>query len=243
MKVKSSVIVVAAGRGSRMLSDTKKQFMFLGDKPVVDYSIEFFTRCSFLDEIVLVVAKEDVEYCEKIMGDKVSRVVEGGRTRQESVYNGLKNVNCKTDVVIIHDAARPFVGLLDLEKLVSSAYDCGSATFGVFVKDTVKLKDDNVRTLQTLDRDKLIAVQTPQAFRYSEILKAHEVAKEIGYCGTDDTSLIERCGGATEIVVGSYFNIKITTKEDLVFADAIRKAYLASNSNNSSTSIRGEMNC
>ena len=96
MKVKSSVIVVAAGRGSRMLSDTKKQFMFLGDKPVVDYSIEFFTRCSFLDEIVLVVAKEDVEYCEKIMGDKVSRVVEGGRTRQESVYNGLKNVNCKT---------------------------------------------------------------------------------------------------------------------------------------------------
>lgn len=222
MNIRSSVVVLAAGKGSRM-GNKKKQFMLLGDKPIVNYSLEFFESCSFIDEIILVVAKEDIEYCRNNIY-KVSKIVSGGRTRQESVYNGLQCVNKNTDVVIVHDAARPFVSLLDLEKLIGFANEYGSSTFGVLVKDTIKLKNDNMEVLETLDRDKLVAIQTPQAFCYNKILKAHEIAKESGYCGTDDTVLMEKCKIVTKIVEGSYYNIKITTKEDLVFADAIKRS-------------------
>jgi len=230
MSIKSSVVVVAAGKGSRMPGKIKKQFMFLGDKPVVSYSLELFSKSDLVDEIILVTAKEDMEYCKGIVSDcdihKVFKIIEGGSTRQESVYNGLRSVNKRADVVIVHDAARPFVDLLNLEELIACAYKYRSSTFGVLVKDTIKLKDDNMEVTDTLDRDKLVAVQTPQAFGYGEFLRAHELAKKMGYSGTDDTVLLEKCGITTKVVCGSYFNIKITTKEDLVFADAIKRACL-----------------
>ena len=225
MKTKNSVIIVAAGKGSRMSGDTKKQFLKLGGKLVLNYSLEFFDKCHFLEEIILVVAKEDIEYCRELVSgyNKISKIVVGGNTRQESVFNGLKYLDKDTDIVVVHDAARPFINFLDLEKLLDAAKHYGSSAFGVLVKDTIKLKNSDMEVTKTLNRDELVSIQTPQAFLYDKFFKVHKIASENCYCGTDDTVLMERCGFKTKIVYGSYYNIKITTDEDLVIADAINR--------------------
>ena len=114
MKTKNSVIIVAASKGSRMSGDTKKQFLKLGGKLVLNYSLEFFDKCHFLEEIILVVAKEDIEYCRELVSgyNKISKIVVGGNTRQESVFNGLKYLDKDTDIVVVHDAARPHAATL-----------------------------------------------------------------------------------------------------------------------------------
>ena len=225
-----SVIVVAAGKGERMNMGVKKQFILLEDKPILYYSLKSFCENDFINEIILVTAKEDIPYCENLVAreglNKVKQIVEGGVKRQDSVFCGLKSVNKNSNVVLIHDGARPFVESLDLKNLVQVAKVHGSATFGVMLKDTIKVKNDDMYIEKTLDRRNLVAIQTPQAFLYNKLWDAHIRAKQEAYVGTDDTVLMERCNIPTKVVDGSYFNIKITTKEDLAFAEVITKKLL-----------------
>lgn len=222
-----SVIVVAAGMGKRMLSCTKKQFMLLGDRPILYYSLVCFEQSEYVKEIVLVVSKGDVAYCKDLVCryniTKVASVVEGGITRQESVYRGLCRVCDDVGLVMVHDGVRPFVGCTNLRELIVAADMCGCATFGVSPKDTIKIKNDSMEIEETLDRSKLVIIQTPQAFVKDKLVVAHEVAIRDGYCGTDDTVLLERCGIITKVVEGSNYNIKITTPDDLVLAGVIKE--------------------
>lgn len=222
-----SAIVVAAGKGTRMGTNIKKQFIMLDKKPIILYSINEFCKNDFIDEIVLVTSKEDISYCKDLIKEeglkKRITIVEGGKTRQESVFCGLKSVSPNTDIVLVHDGARPFIKNLDLGKLIQEAIRYGSATFGVLSKDTIKIKNDSMEILETLDRSKLVAIQTPQAFEYKKLFLAHKEAQRKNYVGTDDTVLLDRCNITTKVVEGNYYNIKITTKEDLDFASIIKQ--------------------
>lgn len=222
-----SVIVVAAGSGKRMLSSTKKQFMLLGDYPVLYYSLAYFEQSEYVKEIVLVASRDDINYCRDLICrygiTKVASLVEGGSTRQESVYRGLCSVCDEVSLVMVHDAARPFVGCTNLRELIMAADGCGCATFGISPKDTIKMKNDNMEVEETLDRSKLVVIQTPQAFVKDKLIMAHNMAIRDGYCGTDDTVLLERCGVTTKVVEGSNYNIKITTPDDLVLAGVIKE--------------------
>lgn len=221
-----TAIIVAAGNGTRMGADVKKQFIMLDDKPILVYSIIEFLKSRYIDEVVLVTAKEDIDYCRELLAkENMSNVtiVAGGKTRQESVFCGLNGANKKTDIVLVHDGARPFVKNLNLKELIIQAIEHDSVTFGVLPKDTIKLKNDNMEIVETLDRNKLILIQTPQAFSYNMLYLAHKKAQRDNYTGTDDTVLMDRYEATTKVVEGSYYNIKITTKEDLDFAGIIKK--------------------
>ncbi|MBP5427114.1 MAG: 2-C-methyl-D-erythritol 4-phosphate cytidylyltransferase [Clostridiales bacterium] len=220
-----SAIIVAAGSGKRMMLDVKKQFIMLGKKPVLSYSLDVFAANERIKEIVLVVGREDMEYARALIDGikKKVKIVEGGSSRQESVFNGLCSVEDSIDLVVVHDGARPFVRCVDLKCLLDAACKYGSATFGITPKDTIKVRNNFMEIEETLDRSKLVIVQTPQAFVKEDLLKAHIMAKEDGYQGTDDTVLMERCGIRTKVVEGSNYNIKITTREDLIVADIIKE--------------------
>ena len=150
-------------------------------------------------------------------------MVEGADTRQNSVFNGIKALSRDTDIVIIHDAVRPFIQRDLIERSIYTAIEFGGAVIGVPVKDTIKQVDGDGFIGATLDREMLWAVQTPQTFKYDIILKAHRQAMEDGFVGTDDSMLVERSGFSVNMVMGSYSNIKITTKEDMVLANTILK--------------------
>ena len=222
-----SAIIVAAGKGTRMNMDVNKQYIDVCGKPLLTRTLQIFQDCSFVDEIIVVVNSKDIFYCKKDIieeygMDKVKYLVAGGTERQNSVYNGLMQVDRKTDIVLIHDGARPFVAEDTIIDCIESAIECGVSTVGVPVKDTIKVSDGGGYVEKTLNRSKLWSIQTPQAFKYDLIVKAHEKALKEGYTGTDDTVLSEEMLGVrTRLVMGSYENIKITTQEDLIFAEAI----------------------
>ena len=222
-----SVVVVAAGLGKRMLSNIKKQFMLLDNRPVLSYSLICFEQSKYVREIVLVVSKDDIRQCQDLVHryniGKVTSIIAGGNTRQESVYQGLRSVSDDIGLVVVHDGVRPFVECVDIYELIVAADECGCATFGVRPKDTIKIKNDNMEITKTLDRSKLVVIQTPQAFVKDKLMLAHDTAIKDGYLGTDDTVLLERCGFVTKVVEGSNYNIKITTPDDLVFASVIKQ--------------------
>jgi 2-C-methyl-D-erythritol 4-phosphate cytidylyltransferase len=154
--------------------------------------------------------------------DKADQVVSGGETRQESVFNGLQMLTSGTDMVIVHDGVRPFVTEEMIKSTLESAGKWGAATVAVPVKDTIKEADDENLVVKTLNRHRLWAIQTPQAFKYGLILQAHLYARENQIQATDDASLIEQLGiHQVKLVMGTYENIKITTPGDLVTAKAI----------------------
>jgi 2-C-methyl-D-erythritol 4-phosphate cytidylyltransferase len=229
-KNRVSVIIAAAGSGSRMNMDRSKQYIEINGIPVLSRTIQAFEDCGAVDEIILVVNRDDISYCRQNIVDayrfkKVKAVVPGGAVRQESVLNGLRQAEGTCDVVLIHDGARPFINSESIVNCIKAADEFGSACTAVRVKDTVKSADEGGMVRQTLDRRELWSVQTPQAFKYDIIMKAHESAQRDGFCGTDDAVLVERLGYSLKIVEGSYYNIKITTREDLVFAKAIACLY------------------
>lgn len=225
-KIKCSVIIVAAGKGLRMGGDISKQFMKIRNKPILAYTIEAFDQSDLVDEIILVTQNEYIEYCKKDIIDFYKfknhiRVVEGGSERQYSVYNGLKAVNSKADIVLIHDGVRPFVEKEYINNIIYSAYDNSACVLGVPVKDTIKICDIEGYIEKTPNREFVYAIQTPQAFKYNVILNAHEKALKDEFLGTDDSVLVERLGYRVKIEQGSYKNIKITTVEDLAIAENI----------------------
>ena len=226
-----SAIIVAAGQGIRMKGTMRKQYLDLSGRPVLAHSIMTFDSCSLVDEILLVIPKEDVEYCQnKILSlldlNNQINLVCGGDKRQDSVYNGLKATTKNTETVVIHDGVRPFIQPEDLKQCILVSKKYGACILGTPASDTLKraAKSNIIET--TLSRENIWLAQTPQAFKYDLILKAHETARRDGYVGTDDASLVERMGEDVKIINGGKFNIKITKKEDFAIAKAMFDAGL-----------------
>lgn len=224
-KVFSCCIVVAAGKASRMAGNANKQYIMVGGKPILARTLAIFETCASVDEIIVVIGKDDRDKYETKIGrygfHKVRAVVEGGDTRQQSVYSGLRAVDDSTGIVLIHDGARPFVEQGVVERCINTAREFGGCCAAVPLKDTIKYVDDECFARKTPDRKRLWAIQTPQVFDYGIILEAHRKALKDGFTGTDDAVLAERLGIKIKMVMGSYHNIKITTSEDLLFAEAI----------------------
>jgi 2-C-methyl-D-erythritol 4-phosphate cytidylyltransferase len=221
-----SAIIVAAGKGVRMKGTMRKQYLDLSGRPVLSHSIMAFDSCSLVEEIFLVVPKEDVEYCQnKILSlldlKKCINLVHGGAKRQESVYNGLQAIKKNTETVVIHDGARPFIHPEDLKKCILGSKKYGACILATAAIDTLKRVDESDIIVTTLPRENIWLAQTPQAFQYDLIIKAHETARRYGYVGTDDASLVEKLGEDVKVINGSRFNIKITKKEDLDIAKAM----------------------
>ncbi|MDP3284689.1 MAG: 2-C-methyl-D-erythritol 4-phosphate cytidylyltransferase, partial [Desulfobacterales bacterium] len=214
------------GKGVRMNCATRKQYLELAGVPLLSITLKAFDKCSLIDEIILVVPAGDIGFCiEKIINPagikKKVTPVGGGLKRQDSVYNGLLAVDEKKSTVVIHDGVRPFVNPSSIEECVREAVLHGACILGLPASDTLKLADGSGYIEKTLERDSVWLAQTPQAFDYSLIKKAHDSARKEGFRGTDDASLVERLGEKVRIIRGSINNIKITTPEDLVIAKSI----------------------
>lgn len=217
-----SAIVAAGGRGKRMNSSISKQFLKIKGHPILCYTLKIFESLNFLDEIVLVIGSNDKRRAEEAINYykfKKVKIVEGGIERQNSVYNGLKELSPQTDIVVIHDGVRPFVTKKMIVESIKGAQKLGAVGVAVPVKDTIKVIGADSLIKDTPKRSNLRAIQTPQVFKYDLIMRAYEKAFEDGFYGTDDTVLVERLGHPVKLIDGSYENIKITTPEDILIAE------------------------
>lgn len=219
---KLGMIVVAAGKGTRMGTTESKQYLMLGDKPILVHTLEVMERCEEIAQVVLVVGNHDVKRAQHLVDTyqlrKCSSVIVGGTERQSSVYAGLQALDADTEWVMVHDGVRPFVEEEHIRKLLKAVQQTQAAVLGVPVKDTIKLVHAEGWIESTPDRSKLWAIQTPQVFQLKVLLEAHQKALQDGFVGTDDAMLVERNGNKVHIVEGAYTNIKITTPEDLHWA-------------------------
>ncbi len=221
-----SAIIAAAGMSNRMGSKINKQFIAIGGKPIIAHTIEKFEESRYIDEIIIVAKEEEIEYCrkeiiKKYKFNKVSNVIRGGKERQDSVYNGILALNEKSKIVLTHDGARPFVKIQNIEDGIKGALDYGACVIGVPVKDTIKIVEEGNTINNTPKRSMLWAAQTPQCFLKDILIKGYEKAIELGYLGTDDSSLVEKIGYSVKMIMGSYENIKITTPEDIALAESL----------------------
>ncbi|SFC78531.1 2-C-methyl-D-erythritol 4-phosphate cytidylyltransferase [Butyrivibrio sp. YAB3001] len=239
--MKTVAIILAAGSGSRMKSDVKKQYMEICGKPLIYYSIKAFEE-SIIDDIVLVVSRGDIEYVrneivQKYGFDKVTAIVEGGLARYHSVRLGLMAAAPDTDYAFIHDGARPFVTKEIILKTLHAVKEYGACVVGMPVKDTIKIADDKGFAQSTPDREHTWQIQTPQAFTYNMILELYKrldieegelMSKGIHI--TDDAMVVEYyTDKKVKLVEGSYENFKITTPEDIILAEAIIKGAAGKN--------------
>ena len=205
---------------------TRKQYMLLAGKPIFCHTLEVFDACPCIEEIYLVVPPDDLDTCaEKWISSltlhKTIHLVAGGIERQDSVYRGIEAISGRRcEVVVIHDAVRPFVSTHIIESCVAEARVSGACIVGMPVMDTAKLVNSG-RIERTLDRNTIWMAQTPQAFDLNLIRTAHEKARSEHFMGTDDAMLVERLGRKISIIAGSRLNMKITTPEDLALAEGI----------------------
>lgn len=223
-KQKYAAIVLAAGSGKRMNSQVHKQYLIIQDRPVLYYSLKAFED-SAVDEIVLVVGKGEEKFCRKEIVDKygiskVKAIVEGGKERYHSVFEGLKQTS-DADYVLIHDGARPFVNQDIIRRCMQEVQKYQACVVGMPVKDTIKIADEEGYAKQTPDRKNVWMIQTPQTFSYALIYEAYEaMLKTEDTAITDDAMVLERIKGKkSKLIEGSYRNIKITTPEDLLIAN------------------------
>lgn len=223
-KQKYTAIVLAAGSGKRMNSKVHKQYLIIQDRPVLYYSLKAFED-SAVDEIVLVVGKGEEKFCRKEIVDKygiskVKAIVEGGKERYHSVFEGLKQTS-DADYVLIHDGARPFVDQDIIRRCMQEVQKYQACVVGMPVKDTIKIADEEGYAKQTPDRKNVWMIQTPQTFSYALIYEAYEeMLKTEDTAITDDAMVLERIKGKkSKLIEGSYRNIKITTPEDLLIAN------------------------
>ena len=225
---KVTALIPAAGMGRRMGNAVAKQFLPLGDKPMLAHTLLAFQRASGIDEIIPILSEEDMESCLRDVIElyhitKVKTLVVGGRERQDSVANGLKKVEKDASIVLVHDGVRPFVTQEMIKESVEFAKKGECVAVGVPLKDTIKEVDDKGIVRSTLERSRLWAIQTPQTFPVKILRRAYEESYRNKTCGTDDATLVERTGGKVRVIMGSYENIKITTPEDLLVAEEILK--------------------
>lgn len=219
------VLIPAAGMGRRMGAATNKQYLALGDRPVLAHTLAIFDSHPLIDQILVISPEAEIDFCrsevvERFAFRKVQGIIAGGAERQESVANGLAAANpVEDDLVLVHDGVRPFFPAALIPEVVATARKVGGCVVGVPVKDTVKRVADG-RISATLERRQLWLAQTPQAFPAAVLLRAHAQAAQDGFRGTDDASLVERLGLPVVMLPGSERNIKITTPEDLILARA-----------------------
>ncbi len=223
-----TALIPAAGMGKRMGQAVSKQFLPLGDRPMLAHTLLAFQRAALVDEIIPILSKEDMENClreiiERYHITKVKTLVVGGKERQDSVYNGLMKLEDDKGAVIIHDGVRPFVTQEMIAETVEMAKKGECAAVGVPLKDTVKEVGADGWVKTTLDRNRLWAIQTPQAFPVKVLKRVYAEAYKHKFYGTDDATLVERAGARVRVIMGSYENIKITTPEDLLLAEEILK--------------------
>lgn len=221
-------LVAAGGIGSRFGGSRNKQFVNLGGKPVIMWSLETLQECELIDEIIPVVHEHELDSTQSLLGNsalsKVLQIVPGGKERQDSVYNGLIAAGGTTDIIVIHDGARPLISSQIVSQAILGLEGYDGAIVAVPMKDTIKEARHNhfpYEVMCTHDRSLLWSVQTPQVFPYDTLLSSLRKAKKEGFSGTDDASYIEHYGGNIQIISGSYKNIKITTPEDLVIAEVL----------------------
>lgn len=219
-----SVIFPAAGQGKRMQAGINKVLLTLGGEPILTRTLKTFSAVEEVGELIVVVAADEVAAVErqlqKVAGLKPFQVVAGGSERQYSIYNGLQRVADTADVVLVHDAARPLVTAKTIQAVIDSARAKGGAIAAVPAKNTIKVVDKDGLVESTPPRSTLWEVQTPQGFRKEILLKANEQALQDNFLGTDDASLVERIGVLVAVVKSDYRNIKVTTPEDLLIAEA-----------------------
>lgn len=220
-----SVILLAAGRGSRMKSDKAKQFMEINGKPLLYYSLRTFDA-SVVDEIILVTGSKDIDYVrteivEKYGFHKVRKIVPGGKERFNSVNKGLKACDKRNKIIMIHDSARPCVTNRMILDSISGARRYKACTVAMPVKDTIKIVDDDEFGIETPDRSHVYQIQTPQTFDRKILEEAYERLRLSGDTDiTDDTMIVERYLDIhSKMIEGSYQNIKVTTPEDIRLAE------------------------
>ena len=221
--MKVGAIIPAAGRGKRIGASVPKQFLEIQGKPLLHHTLTVFASCKLIDYVVLVMPRADVDEMGEDWLNKyeiVRKVVVGGEQRQDSVYNGFNSLEEGTDIVVVHDGVRPFTTPQMIIATVEAAQQHGAAITAIPVSDTVKQAADGF-VKQTVSRDGLWRVQTPQAFQYGLLQQAFKKAKKDSYYGTDEGSLVEYLGERVKIVPGSELNIKITRKEDLVLGESL----------------------
>lgn len=216
-----------------MRTAVPKQYMMLGDGPLMVHALRVFDRTASVAEVILVVPKEQQartlsEVVERFGIRKVHKVVAGGVTRQESVYHGLKETDPETEIVVVHDAVRPFVTEDIIERSIEIARKSGGAVVAVPMKETVKQVSAEGQIQRTLDRSHFWLAQTPQTFRRALLLEAYRKAECDRFHATDDAMLVERLGQKVAVVQGRWDNIKITSPEDMEMAEAILAGRLAS---------------
>ncbi|MBD7914321.1 2-C-methyl-D-erythritol 4-phosphate cytidylyltransferase [Clostridium sp. Sa3CUN1] len=219
-----SAIILAGGRGKRMGAKVSKQYIELNGKPILYYTLKKFSNCKNIDKIFLVLPKDEIEYCKTHVIDKYSLkvdcIVEGGEERQDSVLNALEKID-NSELVLIHDGARPFVSEKIINEGIKYASLYGAAAPGVTPKDTIKIKDKNGFSIDTPNRQDLIAIQTPQVFKFSLIKECHRKVKNDKLIVTDDTMVVESYNNKVFLYEGDYTNIKVTTPEDLLIAERL----------------------
>lgn len=228
MLVNYTVLIPAAGSGQRMGAGRNKLFLELAGKPILIHTLEVFQQDPACESIILAVKPTEQNDIEQLLEayaiHKVACLVPGGAERQHSVAACL-HAHHREGIVLVHDAARPFIRQNIIHELVRVAAAEGAAVAGVRAKDTMKLAKQGVIE-GTVDRDQLWAIQTPQAFHWSLLQKACERAIEDGFIGTDESTLVERLGHPVHIVESTYDNVKMTTKDDLVFGEILLKRRL-----------------
>ncbi|MEG0857491.1 MAG: 2-C-methyl-D-erythritol 4-phosphate cytidylyltransferase [Terrisporobacter sp.] len=219
-----NAIILAGGRGKRMGSEISKQYIKIKGKPILYYTLKTFIECKSIDQITLVLPEDEIEYCKYEILERYSlnidRIIIGGKERQDSVYNALESI-VNSDIVLIHDGARPFVSNRIIEQGIEFAKIYGAAAPGVTPKDTIKIKNSESFSIETPQRDKLVAIQTPQVFKFNTILECHKKVKEGNIIVTDDTMVAELYGNKVYLYDGEYTNIKVTTPEDLILAEML----------------------
>ncbi|NLP16388.1 MAG: 2-C-methyl-D-erythritol 4-phosphate cytidylyltransferase [Clostridiales bacterium] len=231
MKNKVTAVIMAAGQGKRMNTPVAKQFIMLEDKPVLFYSIKSFED-SLVDEIIIVCGHGQIDYCthniiEPYGFKKITRIVEGGKERYDSVRLALSAIE-QTDYVLIHDGARPFISTALINEVIQVVRQSKACIVAAPVKDTIKIVDKDGWIKETPDREYMWMAQTPQAFEYSSIRRAYALLFEEEEADrkviTDDAMVYERyIKRPVKIVKGDYNNIKLTTPDDLILAQEIKK--------------------
>ena len=219
-----TAVFPAAGQGRRMNVGINKVFLDLVGKPILVHTLQRFSRSKYINHLVVVVAAEDISFIRKLLkavpGLKPYQVVAGGSERQYSIANGLAVVPKESEIVLVHDAARPLTSVETIDRVVEGAREIGGAIAAVPEKNTVKIVAEDGIVRETPPRKTLWEVQTPQGFRKDILLEAYRKAEEDGFLGTDDSSLVERLGVPVKVVESDYRNITVTTPEDLLIAEA-----------------------
>jgi 2-C-methyl-D-erythritol 4-phosphate cytidylyltransferase len=220
-----SAIVLAAGRSTRMGSGSNKQFIEVLGKPLLFYSLAAFEQCPAIDTVVLVRRPDYAQQAERIVREfgfkKVSAFADGGVERQDSVSNGLKACGSRTDIVAVHDGARPLVTPALIESTIVSARAFGTGIAATKVVDTIKEANEDKTVVRTVDRTRLWAVQTPQTVKFSLLRDAYAKVFEKKLVVTDEAAAVELLGETVHLVETPFLNLKVTTPSDLAIAEAL----------------------